>query len=104
MSPHVYGSLEPIYFKLVKAGVNVLGRTLLAADVVLMKDGGAGANIGSECAEVGLGFYKWTPSVSTQTQCKKMQIAIQDSTGSLFDDNGIQVYTGGDPSAFLGTP
>ena len=91
-----YGSTEPIPFKATLSGVGQTGLTFSSNDVRLSKDGGTFSNIGSEVSEVGLGWYIWTPSVASQTQCKFGIINIKDALGSQFDENGITFYTGGD--------
>ena len=99
-----YGSLDPIPFKITLSGVAVAGLTLQAADLQLSKDGAAFANIGTEVTEIGLGWYYWTPSAAAQTQCEYGVLNLSDDVGSVFDENGIVFYTGGNSSArFDGT-
>ena len=94
-----YGTTEPIYFKVTLNGVGVTGLTLASEDVKVSKDGAAFANVGTACAEVGLGVYKWTPAASSWSQCGVMVINIKDASGSAFDENCLIVATGGDTAA-----
>lgn len=98
---HRYGSVDPIYFKLTLNGVAVTGITFDAADVKLGLDGGTAANIGTACTETtfGLGWYKWTPASTANTQCKTGIINVKDNVGSAFDENGIIFITGGNAAA-----
>jgi hypothetical protein len=100
---YVYGSQDPVYFKLTLNGVGVAAKTLLDADVTLQKDGVSGGNIGLDCLETaaGNGWYAWTPDPATDTQCKTIIINIKDSAGSTFDENAVTLNTGGHASAFF---
>lgn len=106
MHLHTYGSLEPIQFKLMLSGVSVPGYPLADADVILYIDGSLysvdSGEIGTECSEIGNGWYKWTPINPAQTQGKKLIVDISDSVGSSFDDNALQIFTGGNINAFFG--
>ena len=96
-----YGSMTPVPFKVLLNGAGVAGLTFQAADIQLSIDGGAFSNIGAEVSEIGNGWYQWTPSASTQTQGKVLIINIKDTSGSsLFDENAIKLFTGGDTNAF----
>lgn len=94
-----YGSTDPIPFKATLSGVGVSGLTFATDDIKLSKDGGSFINIGLEVSAVGNGWYIWTPSAASRTQCKYGIINIKDALGSAFDENGITFYTGGDASA-----
>jgi len=96
-----YGSINPIYFKLTLSGVAVTGVVFDAADVKLSQDGAAAINIGTECTETTFagGWYKWTPSVTSRTQCKTGILNIKDNIGTLWDENGLIFITGGHASA-----
>lgn len=94
-----YGALDPIPFKVTLSAVAVTGLTFSAADIQLSKDGAAFANIGSEISEIDLGWYIWTPTAATQTQCAFGIINVKDDVGSAFDENGIVFLTGGNASA-----
>jgi len=97
-----WGDTDPIYFKLTLNGAAVTGVSLANDDVKLSQDGAAFANIGTACAEVANGIYKWTPAAGSNTQCKVMIINIKDATGGpLFDENCLIITTGGDTSAGL---
>lgn len=105
---HHYGTLDPVQFKITLAGANVTGLTLADADLLLYIDGvlysvDAG-EIGTEVTEIGRGWYKWTPILPAQTSGQQLILDLYDTTGvgTLFDNNGIQIYTGGHSAAFFG--
>ena len=101
---YLYGSTEPIYFKVTLAGVGVPSLTFQANDVKVSKDGAAFANastIGTVAeTTAGLGWYKWTPSAASATQAKVLIINVKDDVGTEFDENGIIIHTGGNASAY----
>lgn len=95
----IYANLEPIYFKITKNGDGVTGQTFTLGDIQLSKDGGTFANIPvDEFAEVGLGWYKWTPT-GTETTAKVVVVNISELSGTNFDENGFSFSTGGNASA-----
>jgi hypothetical protein len=94
-----YGSTKEVYFVITDTSNNgVTGNTFSAGDVQVSKDGGAWADISSECSEVtdGKGWYKWTPSASSQTQAENLLFVFDDGTNA---ENRWQLMTGGDASA-----
>lgn len=97
MTPWRYGSTNKVYFKLTLNKVAVEGITFDAADVKISIDGGAFANIGTECSETtgGLGWYAWQPASAAQTQGKTIIGNIKDDVGAAFDENAFQLITGG---------
>jgi hypothetical protein len=96
---HVYGSLDPIYFKVTKNGVGVTGQAPFSTgDIQLSIDGGTFSNIDTEVTEVGLGWYKWTPT-GTETQGQVLIINVKEVVGTNFDENGLVIATGGNASA-----
>ena len=100
---YTYGSTDPIYFKVTLSGVGVASLTFQAADIKVSKDGAAFANastIGTVAeTTAGLGWYKWTPSAASATQCEVLIINVKDDSGSEFDENGLVIATGGNASA-----
>lgn len=104
-SDYTYGEVDPIFFALTNTnGDGVIGQTLLAADIQLStyddetSTYNTKTNIGTECTEGDNGFYYWTPSLASQTQHSKLLIYINDSTGSSFVENRLNLSTGGDPA------
>ena len=109
MQLYVYGTVEPIYFKLSLNGVGQSGIALADDDVHLYINGiiyGVDlGEIGTECAYVTgtNGIYRWQPILPAQTQGKILILDIKDAdAGGLFDENMIQIMTGGNINAFLG--
>ena len=106
MSIHqqVYANTDPIYFKLTKNGDRVLSQTLSTGDVFLSIDGGAWADISSECTEMvgaglGKGWYVWQPTGGGQTSGKVLIINIDENAGTNFDENSVVIVTGGNALA-----
>ena len=102
---HIYGSTDPIYFKVTLSGAGVPSLVPFATDdIQLSKDGAAFADISGDVTEVGLGVYAYTPNPATDAQCEVMIINIKDVAGSAFDENCLIIQTGGNASArFNGT-
>ena len=102
---YVYGSQDPIYFKVTLNGVGVSGLTFQDADIELSKDGGNWASINADTSVVeiesgaGYGVYKWTPENAADSQCEVMILNIKDAAGSAFDENCLIIATGGHASA-----
>ena len=102
---YLYGSTDPIYFKVTLAGVGVSGLTFQDADIELSKDGGNWASINADTTVVevesaaGYGVYKWTPQAASETQAGVLILNIKDASGSAFDENCLIIATGGNASA-----
>lgn len=101
--PYRYGTTKPVYFKIILSNAGVAGLTFQAADIQLSIDDATPINIGGECTEaaLGLGVYKWTPSIASRTQGEQLVINIKDNSGSAFDENMIILQTGGHASAYF---
>lgn len=102
MTDIVYGSTDPLYFKLTKNGVGV-NPTLVAADFRLSKDDAGGIALNSIPVAVDAinmrGVFKWTP-ITTETQAKTIVVNCKDAAGDEFDENMLVWYTGGSAPAF----
>lgn len=103
---YVYGAVKSIPFKLTKSNVAVTGlvygTTLAYADVQISIDSGAwvNANTLGSIAEIGLGWYKFTPTDSSvMVASDHIIINIADVSGGVFDENGDVEYTGGNAGA-----
>jgi len=98
---YTYAQTDKVFFKLTLLGVAVTGVVLQDADVKLLKDGAAAADIGLECTECvgGLGWYEWQPSLAAQTSSEVLIINIKDAIGSAFDENAVLLTTGGNIAA-----
>ena len=99
---HVYGSTDPIYFKLVDSSGVGVNDTLAAGDIKISKDGGTPANVSSLPTAIDgtnmPGVYTWTPTAA-EAQCKVMIINCKDVAGAAWVENCIIVSTGGNASA-----
>lgn len=102
---HVYGSVDPIFFKVTLDGVGVSGLTFQDADIQLSKSGAnwetitASTSVVEVEAAAGYGIYAWTPTSGTQTQTEVIILNIKDSLGSAFDENCLIIATGGNANA-----
>ena len=98
-----YGGTEPFFFVVSLNGVGVPSLTFQANDIKVSKDGAAGVNastIGTVAeTALGLGVYKWTPTLSSETQCKVLIIKVKDDVGTEFDENTLIIPMGGHTSA-----
>ena len=98
---YLYGSTDPIYFKLTLGGVGV-NPTVVAGDFYLSQDGAAGAALSNLPTAVDgtnmLGIFKWIP-VTTETDCEVMILNIKDVAGGAFDENCLIISTGGHVNA-----
>ena len=99
---HVYGSTDPIYFKLVNSSGVGVNDNLQAGDIRISKDGAASANVSSLPVAVDStnmpGVYRWNPTAA-EAQCKVMVINCKDQVGAAWIENCIIVATGGNASA-----
>lgn len=99
-----YGVVKRFRFKLTKNGSQVTGVSLSAADVQVSLDDGVFQNVGTQCGEIGEGWYYWEPSAASYLQSESIVINIRDYSsspiGTLFDENGGQLKTGGNVNAF----
>ena len=97
-----YGTVKSVPFKVTLSGAGVTGLTFDAADIQISIDSAAFVNASTlgAIAEIGLGWYKWTPSGGASTQASDhIVINVKDNVGTAFDENGVVLYTGGHPSA-----
>lgn len=100
-----YSTTDVIPFKVTKDGAGVASLTFSTGDIYVSVDNGAWVDISSEVTELvgsgsGKGWYKWTPSVTTnRTDGEYIVINISEAVGTNFDENGIVCYTGGNASA-----
>jgi len=101
---YTYGANNRIIFKVTLNGVGVPDLTFQDEDINVSKDNGDWLAIGSVVTEMvsasdGKGWYIWTPASAGLTQCEDLVINVADASGSAFDENGIVLGTGNDPSA-----
>lgn len=109
MHLYKYGTLEPVVFKLQLIGVGQNSITLADNDVHLFIDevlyGVDLGEIGTECTYIvgSNGLYKWQPVLPAQTTGKKLVLDIKDAdSGGLFEENAIELYSGGHENAYFG--
>lgn len=102
---YTYNAVKSVYFKLSLAGVGQADLTLEAADIKVMIDGGAFVNagtVGTIAQTTGkLGWYKWTPNASVTDALSIIINVKDDSAGGAFDENAVNMTTGGHTSAFF---